>query len=107
MNLTCFHHKKRVKHRKHKQQPMQHQICCLNIRPSTVICIWSASSKICCYVVVTQQRPILQQFASEFRNLSLQAKKRIQWTAKLITACYQNSAPESCAMWVSYCHCKN
>jgi len=32
MNLTCFHHKKRVKHRKQKQQPSQHQICCLNIR---------------------------------------------------------------------------
>jgi len=30
---------------------------------------------------------------------------------KLITACYQNSEPDSCAVWVSYrqtnCHCKN
>ena len=81
------------------------EVAALSKSPSTVI--WSASSKICCYVIVTQQRPIVQQFAPEFRNLPLQAKKRIQWTAKLITACYQNSEPESCAVWVSYCHCKN
>jgi len=32
MNLTCFHHKKRVKYGKQKQQPSQHQISCRNIR---------------------------------------------------------------------------
>jgi len=37
----------------------------------------SASSKICCHVIVTQQRPIVEQLAHEFRNLPLQAKKRI------------------------------
>jgi len=47
--------------------------------PTTVIP--SASSKICCHVVVTQQRPIVEQFAPEFRNLPLQAKKRIKLTA--------------------------
>jgi len=51
---------------------------------STVTCgktptttTWSASSKICCLVIVAQQRPIVEQFAPEFRNLPLQAKKRI------------------------------
>jgi len=43
--------------------------------PTTIT--WSASSKICCHVIVTQQRPIVEQFAPEFRNLPLQAKKRI------------------------------
>jgi len=43
--------------------------------PSTVS--WSASSKICCDVIVTQHRPIEEQFAPEFRNLPLQVKKRI------------------------------
>jgi len=37
---------------------------------------WSASSKICCHVIVTQQRPIVEQSAREFYNLHLQAKKR-------------------------------
>ena len=35
----------------------------------------------CCHVIVTQQRPIVEQFAPNFRNLPLQAKKRIKWTA--------------------------
>jgi len=35
-----------------------------------------APSKICCYVIVTEQRPIVEQFAPVFRNLSLQAKER-------------------------------
>jgi len=43
--------------------------------PTTVT--WSASSKICWHVIVTQQRPIVEQFAPEFRNLPLQAKKQI------------------------------
>ena len=46
--------------------------------PATVT--WSASSKICCRVIVTEQRPIVEQFAPEFRNLPLQAEKRIKWT---------------------------
>ena len=41
----------------------------------------SSSSKICCHVIVTQQRPIGEQFTLEIRNLHLQAKKRIKWTA--------------------------
>jgi len=36
---------------------------------------WSASSKICSHVIVTQQRLIVQQFTREFRNLPLQAKR--------------------------------
>jgi len=43
--------------------------------PTTVT--WNASSKICCLVIVTQHRPIVEQFTREFRNLLLQAKKRI------------------------------
>jgi len=39
---------------------------------------WSGSSKFYCRVIVTQQRSIVQQFAREFRNLPLQAKKRIE-----------------------------
>jgi len=41
--------------------------------PTTV----SASSKICCHVIVTQQTPIVKQFAPAFRNQPLQAKKQI------------------------------
>jgi len=44
-------------------------------RPTIVA--WTASSKICWHVIVTQQRPIVEQFAPEFCNLPLQAKKRI------------------------------
>jgi len=40
--------------------------------PSTIT--WSASSKICWHVIVTQQRPMVEQFAPEFRNLPLQAR---------------------------------
>jgi len=47
----------------------------LSKSPSTVT--WSASSKICSHVIVTQQRPIAEQFAPKCRNLLLQAKKRI------------------------------
>jgi len=32
---------------------------------------WSASSKIRCQVIVTQQRPIVEQFDREFSNLPL------------------------------------
>jgi len=32
---------------------------------------WSASSNIYCHVIVTQQRPIIEQFAPELRNLTL------------------------------------
>jgi len=55
-----------------------HSIVTCGKTPTTII--WSASSKICCHVIVTQQRPILEQFAPEFRNLPLQAKERILWT---------------------------
>jgi len=41
--------------------------------PTTVTS--SASSKICCHVIVTKQRSILEQFAPEFRYLPLQSKK--------------------------------
>jgi len=40
-----------------------------------------ASSKICGHVTVTQQRPTVEQFAPGFRNLPLQANKRMQWIA--------------------------
>ena len=32
---------------------------------------------ICCHVIGTQQRPIVEQCAHKFRNLPLQAKERI------------------------------
>jgi len=84
---------------------------------STVTCgkthttvTWSASSKIFCDVIVTQQRPIVEKFAPEFRNLPLQAKADLV-NCNLITACYQNREPHSCAVWGSYrqtnCHCKD
>ena len=44
--------------------------------PTTVTS--SAPSQICCHVIVTQQRPIVEQFAPQFRNLPLQAKKQIK-----------------------------
>jgi len=72
---------------------------------------WSAFSKICCHVIVAQQRPIVEQFAPEFRNLPLQARSGHRVNCKLITACYQNCEPDSCAVWVSYrqtnCCCMN
>jgi len=63
--------------------------------PTTVTS--SASSMICCHVIVTQQTPIIKQFAPAFRNLPLQAKKRIYWTANssLHVIGYQNSEPDS------------
>ena len=61
--------------------------------PTTVT--WSASSKICCHGIVTQQRSIVEQFAPEFRHLPLQAKERTWVNCKLITACYQNSEPDA------------
>ena len=34
--------------------------------------------KICCHVIVTQQRLIVERFAPYFRNLHLQRKERIK-----------------------------
>ena len=51
------------------------EVATLSKTPTTVT--WSASSKICCHVIVTQQRSIVEQFAPEFLNLPLQAKNRI------------------------------
>ena len=71
---------------------------------------WSASSKICCHVIVTQQRPIVEHSLPSFATcLCRQGATRVN--CKLITTCSQNSEPDSCAVWVSYrqtnCHCKN
>jgi len=43
--------------------------------PTTVT--WSASSKIFCHFIVTQQRPIVEQFVRKCRNMPLQGEKRI------------------------------
>jgi len=42
---------------------------------------WSEPLKMCCHVIVTQQRLIVEQFAPDFRNLHLQQKERIMWAA--------------------------
>jgi len=95
---------KRVKYGKQKQQPSQHQISCRNIRHQKFIWkqqIWCWNIRsgnteqnvfhrdlkcifgdlLPCYATkantVTQLKPIVEQFAPEFRNLPLQAKKRI------------------------------
>jgi len=65
---------------------------------------WSASSKICCQVIVTQQRPTAEQFAlrSRVSQPAYAGKEADLVKCKLITACYQNSEPDSCAVWMSY-----
>jgi len=56
-----------------------HSVITSGKTPTTVT--WSAPSKICCHAIVTQQRPIVEQFAPEFRNLPLQARSGHEWTA--------------------------
>jgi len=41
---------------------------------------WTFKDLFCCHVIATQQRQIVEQSASEFRSLHLQAKERNKWT---------------------------
>jgi len=78
------------------------------LSPTTVI--WSEPLKISCHVIVTQQRPTVEQSARKFWNLPLQSKDRTWVNCMLISVWHQNNEPDSCAAWVSYrqinCHCK-
>jgi len=42
---------------------------------------WGQHLTKCCHGIVTQQKLIAEQFAPDFRNLHLQPKERIKWTA--------------------------
>ena len=50
--------------------------------PTTVT--WSEPLKICCHVIVTQQRPTVEQSARKCRNMALQAKEQT-WTHHCMT----------------------
>ena len=78
--------------------------------PITVI--WRASAKVCCHVVVTQQRPIAEQFAPEFHNLPLYVGKRADMSEAQAIDCM---LPKQ-RIWLlssvsvisaNNCHCKN
>jgi len=56
-----------------------HSIVTCGKTPTTVT--GSAFLKICCHVIVTQQRSIVEQFAPEFRNLPLQVRSGHECTA--------------------------
>ena len=77
----------------------------------TTVTLWSASSKICCHVIVTQTKAIVETIRFRVSQPASAGKERTWVNSKLITICYQNSEPDSCAVWVSYrqtyCHCKN
>ena len=51
------------------------------VRQNAYHLTWSASSKSCFHVIVTQQKPIVEQFATKFRNLPLQTRSGHEWIA--------------------------
>ena len=70
-------------------------------------CIFEDLLPCCCYATKANSRTI----RSRVSRPATAGKEADQVNCKLITACYQNSEPDSCALWVSYrqtnCHCKN
>ena len=95
---------------------LHHLSRCLRSIVTATTVTWTASSKICCHVILTLYatkassttiRSRVSQPASAGKETDLVNSKRI--TAS--SACYQNSEPDSCAVWVSYrqtnCHCND